>query len=98
MCGHTEATARISYVPFKQLGRKIGLVGIPVRGASLTIDPVTAELVYPGLSRSKRDAWIAENHEDLAKGDELQRELRTGDLARKDDDSRTRTGPRWTAW
>jgi long-chain acyl-CoA synthetase len=52
MCGHTEATARISYVPFKQLGRKIGLVVIPVRGASLTIDPVTAELVYPGLSRS----------------------------------------------
>jgi|SRR5690242_2490720 long-chain acyl-CoA synthetase len=28
----------------------------------------------------------AENHEDLAKGDELHGELRTGDLARKDDD------------
>ena len=48
MYGQTEATARISYVPFDQLGRKIGSVGIAIPDGSLTVDDDTGELIYSG--------------------------------------------------
>jgi len=83
MYGQTEATARISYVPFEALGGKIGSVGIAIPNGSLTLDEVTDELVYRGPNVMM---GYAECRADLAKGDELQGELRTGDLARKDDD------------
>jgi acyl-CoA synthetase (AMP-forming)/AMP-acid ligase II len=83
MYGQTEATARISYVPFDQLGGKIGSVGVAIPNGSLTVDDVTGELVYSGPNVMM---GYAECREDLAKGDELHGELRTGDLARKDDD------------
>jgi acyl-CoA synthetase (AMP-forming)/AMP-acid ligase II len=83
MYGQTEATARVSYVPFEQLGRKIGSVGIPVPGGSLAIDPATGELIYFGPNVM---LGYAQSRQDLAKGDELRGELRTGDIARKDDD------------
>jgi len=83
MYGQTEATARISYVPFEQLGRKIGSVGIAIPNGSLTVDGATEELVYCGPNVM---LGYAECRQDLAKGDELHGVLRTGDLARKDDD------------
>jgi long-chain acyl-CoA synthetase len=83
MYGQTEATARISYVPFEQLGRKIGSVGIAVLNGVLMLDGHTGELVYSG-----RNVMLgyAECPQDLAKGDELRGVLRTGDLGRQDAD------------
>jgi acyl-CoA synthetase (AMP-forming)/AMP-acid ligase II len=83
MYGQTEATARISYVPFEDLSRKIGSVGIAIPNGSLKIDDVTGELIYRGPNVMM---GYAESRDDLAKGDEMQGELRTGDLARQDDD------------
>ena len=83
MYGQTEATARISYVPFEQLGSKIGSVGIAIPDGSLTVDEHTGELVYCGPNVM---LGYAECREDLAKGDELHGVLRTGDLARQDAD------------
>jgi len=83
MYGQTEATARISYVPFGQLGSKIGSVGVAVPGGQITLDGETGELIYAGPNVMM---GYAECREDLANGDELQGVLRTGDLARQDAD------------
>ena len=83
MYGQTEATARISYVPFEQLGRKIGSVGIAIPDGSLSLDDRTGELVYRGPNVM---LGYAERREDLAKGDELHGVLPTGDLAKQDED------------
>ena len=83
MYGQTEATARISYVPFERLGEKIGSVGIAIPDGSLLVDDVTGELIYRGPNVMM---GYAESREDLARGDELHGELRTGDLARNDED------------
>lgn len=83
MYGQTEATARISYVPFDNLGQKIGSVGIAIPDGSLRVDEATEELIYNGPNVM---LGYAECRADLAKGDELHGELRTGDLARQDQD------------
>ena len=83
MYGQTEATARISYVPWEQLGGKIGSVGVAVPGGSLSIDEATEELIYEGPNVMM---GYAECRDDLAKGDELHGVLRTGDQARHDAD------------
>jgi acyl-coenzyme A synthetase/AMP-(fatty) acid ligase len=83
MYGQTEATARISYVPFEQLGRKIGSVGIAIPGGSMSADESTGELVYRGPNVM---LGYAECREDLSQGDELNGVLRTGDLAWQDSD------------
>jgi long-chain acyl-CoA synthetase len=83
MYGQTEATARIAYVPSEQLRHKIGSIGIAIPGGSLSIDPEAQELVYTGPNVM---LGYADNREDLAKQDELQGRLRTGDLAIQDQD------------
>jgi long-chain acyl-CoA synthetase len=83
MYGQTEATARISYVPVETLGAKLGSVGVAIPDGTLWVDEVTEELVYRGPNVM---LGYAENRADLAKGDELQGVLRTGDLARQDED------------
>jgi long-chain acyl-CoA synthetase len=81
MYGQTEATARISYVPFEQLGTKIGSVGVAIPNGMLSVDEGTGELVYRGPNVM---LGYAECRDDLAKGDDLRGVLRTGDLARQD--------------
>jgi long-chain acyl-CoA synthetase len=83
MYGQTEATARISYVPFEQLGGKIGSVGVAIPKGELEVDAISGELVYRGPNVMM---GYADCREDLAKGDELRGMLRTGDLARRDND------------
>ncbi len=83
MYGQTEATARISYVPFERLGDKIGSVGVAIPQGELEVDETSEELIYRGPNVMM---GYAECREDLAKGDELGGVLRTGDLARRDDD------------
>lgn len=83
MYGQTEATARISYVPFERLGEKIGSVGIPVPEGSFHVDHETKELIYCGPNVMM---GYAESRADLARGDDLGGVLRTGDLARQDEE------------
>jgi acyl-CoA synthetase (AMP-forming)/AMP-acid ligase II len=83
MYGQTEATARISYVPFEQLGTKIGSVGVAIPNGALWVDDASEELVYQGPNVMQ---GYAECRTDLARGDELQGVLRTGDLGRRDED------------
>lgn len=83
MYGQTEATARISYVPPQRLHDKIGAIGIPIPGGALALDPATEEIIYRGPNVMM---GYAENGADLARGDELQGELRTGELGRMDAD------------
>jgi acyl-CoA synthetase (AMP-forming)/AMP-acid ligase II len=90
MYGQTEATARISYVPFERLGDKIGSIGIPIPRGEIKIFSdgievkdhlVQGELVYSGKNVMM---GYAQSREDLSKGDELNGVLHTGDLAYKD--------------
>ena len=83
MYGQTEATARISYVPFEKLDQKIGSIGVAIPNGSLDVEAETGELVYRGPNVM---LGYAECVEDLAKGDECGGVLKTGDLARKDAD------------
>jgi long-chain acyl-CoA synthetase len=83
MYGQTEATARISYVPAEMLRQKIGSIGISIPQGRLTLDAHSNELLYSGPNVM---LGYADNRADLAKGDELNGQLRTGDLARCDED------------
>jgi len=81
MYGQTEATARISYVPPDALPGKAGTIGIPIPRGELRVDD--GELVYRGPNVM---LGYAQERADLALGDELRGELRTGDLGRVDED------------
>ena len=92
MYGETEATARISYVPYRMLPEKIGSIGIPVPGGAMCIfhegkeiaEPyIQGELIYKGDNVMM---GYAENRGDLAKGDEMNGMLPTADLAYRDQD------------
>ncbi len=90
MYGQTEATARISYVPFERLSDKIGSIGIPIPNGEIkiisdkeevTTPTVQGELVYYGKNVMM---GYAENRLDLSLGNEMKGILHTGDLAFKD--------------
>ena len=90
MYGQTEATARISYVPWDRVGEKPGSIGVPIPGGNLRlmqngreiVEPhCEGELVYTGPNVM---LGYAESRHCLAKGDELHGTLYTGDLGRRD--------------
>ena len=93
MYGQTEATARMSYLPLEHALDKYASIGIAIpRGKFSLIDvngkaieepDVDGELVYEGPNVS---LGYAECRADLAKGDENQGVLHTGDVARRDTD------------
>jgi len=83
MYGQTEASPRISYVPPKRLAEKIGSIGVAIPGGNLHIDPASSELVFEGPNVMM---GYAETRTDLARGDDLNGVLRTGDLGRQDDE------------
>jgi acyl-CoA synthetase (AMP-forming)/AMP-acid ligase II len=83
MYGQTEAAPRVSYVPPGRLADKIGSIGIAIPGGALEVDPANGELVYRGPNVM---LGYAECRDDLALGDTQGGVLRTGDLARMDDD------------
>lgn len=80
MYGQTEATARISFVPYETPLSKIGSIGVAIPSGSIRLD-ASGELIYAGPNVMM---GYAEGRDDLAKGDELHGVLRTGDLARQD--------------
>ena len=93
MYGQTEATARMSYLPWEYAQKKAGSMGIPIPGgrfALIDVDnheimepEVTGELIYFGDNVT---LGYAENRNDLSKGDENHGVLHTGDMAKRDED------------
>jgi long-chain acyl-CoA synthetase len=93
MYGQTEATARMSYLPPEKSVIKLGSMGVAIPGGAFSIvDDIgntlegadaIGELVYRGKNVSM---GYAECLADLARGDENKGLLKTGDIARRDDD------------
>lgn len=91
MYGQCEATARMGYLPPENAVRKCGSMGIPIpggrfrliddKGNNITEPDITGELVYEGDNVT---LGYAECTDDLAKGDERNGVLYTGDMARFD--------------
>ena len=82
MYGQTEATARMSYLPPERCLDKLGSIGIPVPGGRLELEN-DGELVYYGPNVSLGYATCSE---DLAKADEHDGRLETGDMGYKDEE------------
>lgn len=93
MYGQTEATARMSYLPWDKALDKCGSVGITVPGGRFELidnqgnviqEPnIDGELIYYGDNVS---LGYAEGAADLLKGDENHGRLATGDIAHRDQD------------
>ena len=93
MYGQCEATARMGYLPPERAMEKKGSMGIVIPGGTfhlidaggneITEPFTTGELVYEGKNVT---LGYAERGEDLAKGDERQGILETGDMAQFDAD------------
>lgn len=93
MYGQTEATARMTYLPYKKVGKKCGSIGIAIPGGkAILVDEsgneikdvnAIGELVYSGANVT---LGYAESIHDLSRGDERNGILFTGDIARMDED------------
>lgn len=84
MYGQTEAAPRIAYVPPEAGLDKLGSVGVPISCGRAHIDGEgEGELIYAGANVA---LGYAQSRADLARGDEFQGVLRTGDLATIDAD------------
>jgi len=93
MYGQTEATARMSYLPWEYARKKAGSIGIAIPGGEFWIEDekgnvveksdTQGELVYKGDNVT---LGYAENCFDLCKGDENRGVLHTGDVAKRDVD------------
>lgn len=93
MYGQTEASPRMSYVPWSQAREKAGSIGRPITGGAFSLDKKTGigvatedqvgELIYKGPNVM---LGYAEKQEDLLRGDDCEGILRTGDLAYCDSD------------
>ena len=93
MYGQTEATARMSYLPLEHALDKYASIGIAIprgqfslidaNGNNIEVPDVDGELIYEGPNVS---LGYAECRADLAKGDENNGILHTGDVARRDAD------------
>lgn len=81
MYGQTEATARMSYLPWEKAEEKYASIGVAIPGGEFSLAE-DGELVYKGENVSM---GYAECAEDLMKGDENHGVLHTGDMARVDD-------------
>ena len=93
MYGQTEATARMSYLPPEKSLEKAGSIGIAIPGGEFSLvgknsEPITepktqGELVYRGENVT---LGYAKCVDDLAKGDQRSGVLKTGDMAKFDED------------
>jgi acyl-coenzyme A synthetase/AMP-(fatty) acid ligase len=93
MYGQTEASPRMSYVPWEHAESKAASIGIAIPGGQFWLEDVdgtviekpevTGELVYQGENVT---LGYAESRLDLGRGDDNQSILRTGDMAKRDAD------------
>jgi len=93
MYGQTEATARMSYVPFERLFEKVGSIGIPIPDGNIElIDSDAGLITQAGVAGQLRYSGpnvmlgYAESDVDLATGDIQAGILLTGDLASRDEE------------
>lgn len=84
MYGQTEATARISYVPFEKLDNKIGSIGLAIPNGQLEVDSTTSEIVYRGPNVMM---GYCDEESDLSLGDVNKNVLYTGDIGYVDKDN-----------
>lgn len=93
MYGQTEASPRMSYLPFAYAQLKPSSIGVPIPGGEfilynssnqIILEPdIEGELIYKGPNVCM---GYAECRKDLEKGDDNNGFLRTGDIAYKDND------------
>lgn len=93
MYGQTEATARMSYLPWDYALSKLGSMGIAIPGGKFYLidgddnvineDDRVGELIYKGENVT---LGYAACYEDLNKGDENNGILHTGDMAKRDNE------------
>ena len=93
MYGQTEATARMSYLPYEMCLKKMGSIGIAIPGGSFSLidengneiktPDTSGELIYKGDNVS---LGYADKKEDLMRGDDRGGILKTGDIAKFDKD------------
>jgi acyl-CoA synthetase (AMP-forming)/AMP-acid ligase II len=85
MYGQTEATARMTILPWNKLPEKLGSVGLPIPGGRITINGTgpAGEVTYSGPNVMM---GYANERADLALGDVLGGQLRTGDNGYLDQD------------
>lgn len=93
MYGQTEATARMSYLPFEYCLKKIGSIGIAIPGGSFhIIDSTGAEITQPNTvgelcyEGPNVTLGYAASPDDLAREDDRHGRLMTGDMAYRDSD------------
>lgn len=94
MYGQTEATARMSYLPFCKLSEKIGSIGIAIPGGKFSLRNTykderkpggeIGELVYEGDNVTEGYAY---NYTDLNKIENVINRLNTGDIGWIDQDN-----------
>ena len=84
MYGQTEATSRISYLPWKFSKKKISSIGIPIPGVNLFIkdNKDKGEICFSGKNIMM---GYANNYEDLSKNERFKKYC-TGDIGKKDKD------------
>jgi acyl-coenzyme A synthetase/AMP-(fatty) acid ligase len=93
MYGQTEATARMSYLPWNRALDKYGSMGVAIPGGKFSLidtdgneiegPDTVGELVYEGRNVT---LGYAESRDDLAAGDDRHGVLVTGDMAKRDDE------------
>lgn len=93
MYGQTEATARMSYLPFEKAQEKHQSMGIAIPGGNFSLldeegnviegNNIDGELIYKGKNVS---LGYAKCREDLSRGDDNNYTLHSGDIARRDSD------------
>jgi acyl-coenzyme A synthetase/AMP-(fatty) acid ligase len=93
MYGQTEATARMSYLPWEMADKKAGSMGVAIprgkfglideNGNTIDTPDTVGELVYEGDNVT---LGYAETRHDLCRGDDFGGRLVTGDMAKRDAD------------
>jgi len=85
MYGQTEATARMTYLPYKSALKKIGSIGIPIPGGTISLNKNNrnGEIIYKGKNVSM---GYAKSYKHLIRSDENKGILATGDLGEIDSD------------
>lgn len=93
MYGQTEATARMSFLPFNQVLTKLGSIGIPIPGGRFALmDDQGYEITEPGKSGEllyfgdNVSLGYAESQGDLSLEDTNRGRLLTGDIAQSDNE------------
>jgi acyl-CoA synthetase (AMP-forming)/AMP-acid ligase II len=92
MYGQAEATTRISYLPYKNVLKKIGSIGVPIDGGRMSLvnnnkivckKNSIGEIVYEGKNVC---LGYASRKLDINRNDEWNGKIFTGDLAKRDND------------